>query len=141
MSDTQTAERFLTVAKFVDETGYSDSAVRNKISKGVWLDGVHYVRAPDGKMQRNMWRLALRRCGIRHRPPKELRDSSVTFALQAGADPWYVARQHGHSLTMMMKDYAKWIPNADRNRNRNAINTALAAPVQKEGTNDNTNET
>lgn len=55
MSDTQTADRFLTVAKFVDETGYSD--------------------------------------------------------------------------------------NADRNRNRNAINTALAAPVQKEGTNDNTNET
>lgn len=95
----------------------------------------------DEQMQRNMWRLALRRCGIRHRPPKELRDSSVTFALQAGADPWYVARQHGHSLTVMMKDYAKWIPNADRGRNRAAINTALAAPVQKEGTNDHPNET
>lgn len=81
----------------------------------------------DEQGQRKEWALALRRCKIRHRPPKELRDSSVTFALMAGADPWYVARQHGHSLQVMMKDYAKWIPNADRGRNRNAINAAIAS--------------
>lgn len=83
----------------------------------------------DEQGQRKEWATTLRRCKIRHRPPKELRDSSVTFALMAGADPWYVARQHGHSLQVMMKDYAKWIPNADRGRNRNAINAAIAVPT------------
>lgn len=82
----------------------------------------------DEQGQRKEWAITLRRCKIRHRPPKELRDSSVTFALMAGADPWYVARQHGHSLQVMMKDYAKWIPNADRGRNRRAINAALSSP-------------
>ena len=46
----------------------------------------------------------------------------------AGAGPWYVARQHGHSLMVMMKDYANWIPDADNGRNRNAINAAVKTP-------------
>lgn len=83
----------------------------------------------DEQGQRKNWTRVLVLCGIRHRPPKELRDSSVTFALMAGADPWYVARQHGHSLQTMMKDYAKWIPGGDRGRNRNAINAAIGAPT------------
>lgn len=89
----------------------------------------------DEQGQRKEWAMTLRRCKIRHRPPKELRGSSVTFALMAGADPWYVARQRGHSLTVRIKDYAKWIPNADSGRNRNAINAAIAPPVLKDGTN------
>ena len=91
----------------------------------------------DEQTQRKEWATTMRRTQIRHRPPKELRDSSVTFALSAGADPWYVARQHGHSLTVMVKDYAKWIPNADRGRNRAAINSAIGGSTQKEGTNEN----
>lgn len=81
------------------------------------------------KRQRDIWAGCLRRCKIRHRPAKELRDSSVTFALLAGADPYYVARQHGHSVTTMMKSYAKFIPNADRGRNRDAINRSLEVSV------------
>jgi integrase len=80
---------------------------------------------PDEKRQYRVWTACLIRCGIRHRAPKELRDSSVTFALQSGADPWYVAHNHGHSLTVMMRDYAKWIPNADRGRNRKVINERI----------------
>lgn len=91
----------------------------------------------DEQTQRKEWATTMRRTQIRHRPPKELRDSSVTFALSAGADPWYVARQHGHSLTVMVKDYAKWIPNADRGRNRAAINSAIGGSTKKEGTNEN----
>lgn len=79
----------------------------------------------DEQRQRLVWTLALRTVGIRHRPPKELRDTSVTLALVAGLDPYYVAAQHGHSVTTMMKDYAKWIPKADRGRNRAAMNKAL----------------
>jgi len=47
------------------------------------------------------------------------------MALQAGADPYYVAAQHGHSLQTMMKDYAAFIPKGDRGRNLAAINAAL----------------
>lgn len=83
------------------------------------------------KKLRDRWSACLRRCKIRYRPSKELRDSSVTFALMAGADPWYVARQHGHSVTTMMKSYAKWIPNADRGRNRAAINSSLGVSLSE----------
>lgn len=100
------------------------------LGREVFLDPSTGTPWQDEKKQRDMWASCLRRCKIRHRPAKELRDSSVTFALQAGADPWYVARQHGHSVTTMMKSYAKWIPNADRGRNRAAINLSLAAPFQ-----------
>ena len=68
------------------------------------------------------------RVGVRHRPPKELRDNSVTLALAAGADVYYVASQHGHSVEMMMKNYAGWMSNADLGRNRAAINPAADAP-------------
>jgi hypothetical protein len=33
--------------------------------------------------------------------------------------------QHGHSLTLMMRDYAKWLPDGDRGRNRNRIDASL----------------
>lgn len=71
------------------------------------------------------WAAVVKKLGIRYRPPKECRDTSVTLALQAGADPQYVAAQHGHSLTVMMKDYAKWLPGGDQGRNRSRIDAAL----------------
>ena len=85
------------------------------------------TRAPyhDEQFQAREWMRALRMCGIRHRPPKELRDTSVSQALSAGAEVYYVAQQHGHSVTTMLKDYAKWIPKADQGRNIAAINASL----------------
>lgn len=96
------------------------------------LAGGHVFRNPftgepwnDEQVQRRRWETALRIAGIRYRPPKECRDTSVTLALMAGADPVWVAKQHGHSLQVMMKDYAKWIPGADRGRNLAAVDRAL----------------
>lgn len=80
----------------------------------------------DEQLQWRAWNRAMRLSGVRYRAPKECRDTSVTMALQAGCDPVWVAAQHGHSLTVMMRDYAKWIPKADRGRNLAAMNTALA---------------
>lgn len=79
----------------------------------------------DDQEQRREWTTVLRAAGVRYRPPKECRDTSVTLALLSGADPLWVASQHGHSLTVMMKDYAKWIPKADRGRNLQAMNASL----------------
>lgn len=89
----------------------------------------------DDQEQRRMWARVLRLAGVRYRPPKELRDTSVTLALQAGAAPAWVAAQHGHSLQVMLKSYAKWMPQADQGRNLAAVNAALGATVaQSRGT-------
>lgn len=91
------------------------------------------TRAPrnDDQEQHKMWTATLRRCKIRHRPPKELRDTSVTLAFLAGADPWYVANRHRHSLQVMRRSYAKWTPDADKGRNRAAINQSLGFLKEK----------
>ncbi|URI11028.1 site-specific integrase [Aquincola tertiaricarbonis] len=85
----------------------------------------------NGEEQRREWMDCLRRVGVRHRPPKECRDTSVTLALMAGADPYWVAAQHGHSVQTMMKDYAKYIPQADRGRNLAAVNASLTPVARK----------
>ncbi|UYO94689.1 tyrosine-type recombinase/integrase [Pollutimonas sp. M17] len=98
------------------------------------LAGGHVFRNPstgkpwnDEQTQRRIWAAALAAAKVRYRPPKECRDTSVTLSLQAGADPVWVAKQHGHSLMVMMRDYAKWIPGADKGRNLDAINRAISA--------------
>lgn len=96
------------------------------------LKGDHVFRNPatgkpwnDEQEQRREWVIALRTAKVRYRPPKECRDTSVTMALMAGANPVWVANQHGHSVQVMMKDYAKWIPKADRGENLAAVDRAL----------------
>lgn len=98
------------------------------------LVGEHVFRNPstgrpwnDEQEQRKVWVIALRAAKIRYRPPKECRDTSVTMALMAGANPVWVANQHGHSVQVMMKDYAKWIPKADRGANLAAVNKNISA--------------
>src|SRR5690606_16237368 len=93
------------------------------------IEGQHVFKNPatgrawhDEQTQRRLWAAALRAAKVRYRPPKECRDTSVTLALMAGADPLWVAKQHGHSVQVMMKDYARWIPKADRGRNLAAVN-------------------
>lgn len=44
MSDT----RYVRTKRFAEITGYSEAAVRGKIAEGVWIEGRHYRRAPDG---------------------------------------------------------------------------------------------
>jgi hypothetical protein len=39
---------------FSTMTGYSEKAVRCKIADGVWLEGKHYRRAPDGRVTMNL---------------------------------------------------------------------------------------
>lgn len=89
----------------------------------------------DEQTQRLAWTRVLRSCGVRYRAPKECRDTSVTMALMAGANPVWVAAMHGHSVTVMMKDYMRWIPKADRGSNLAAVNRAQKLPsVEQTGT-------
>ena len=40
----------LTIKRFAKLTGYSEAAVRAKISGGVWLQGDVWLKAPDGRI-------------------------------------------------------------------------------------------
>jgi hypothetical protein len=44
----QPAAPFMLIPLAAALTGYSEKAIRCKISTGVWLDGREYVKAPDG---------------------------------------------------------------------------------------------
>lgn len=79
----------------------------------------------DDQRQRTVFRRAIRACGVRYRPPKECRDTSVSLALMAGCDAAWVAAQHGHSVVTMLRSYAKWLPNGDGNRNLQRVNAAM----------------
>lgn len=42
------------VSKLIQLTGYTDDAIRAKIKRGVWLSGVHWRKAPDGRILFNL---------------------------------------------------------------------------------------
>jgi hypothetical protein len=47
------------IKRVVELLGYTDDAIRAKIKKGVWLQGVHWRKAPDGRIFLNL--LAIQR--------------------------------------------------------------------------------
>lgn len=42
------------VPLFSSLTGYSEGAIYKKIHDGVWLEGKHYRKAPDGRVTLNL---------------------------------------------------------------------------------------
>lgn len=45
---------WLLIPAFANMTGYTEKAVRRKIEDGVWLEGKHYKKAPDGRITMNL---------------------------------------------------------------------------------------
>lgn len=46
--------KWVLISKVIELVGYTDDAIRSKISKGVWLSGVHWTKAPDGRLMFNL---------------------------------------------------------------------------------------
>lgn len=46
--------KWVLIPVFCALTGYTPAAVRGKIQEGVWLQGKHYRKAPDGHITINM---------------------------------------------------------------------------------------
>ena len=42
------------IHKIVELIGYTDDAIRAKIKRGIWLQGVHWRKAPDGRIFINL---------------------------------------------------------------------------------------
>ena len=72
------------------------------------------------------WRQTLHRLRmIRYRKPYCARHSSVSWNLMIGNNPLWVAKQHGHTITTMLKAYAAWTEGAPRS-DIQAIKRAMA---------------
>lgn len=46
--------KFVMIPVFEKLTGYTDKAVRHKIERGEWRQGVHYRKSPDGRIHIDM---------------------------------------------------------------------------------------
>lgn len=46
--------RWVVIKKLSDQFGYTENAIRCKIKKGIWLLGVHWTKAPDGRILFNV---------------------------------------------------------------------------------------
>lgn len=73
----------------------------NPVTGNPWAD--------QAKQRIRYWEPALKRLGIRYRPPKNTRHTYATMLLMSGCNPAYAAGQMGHSVQVFFKVYAKWI--------------------------------
>lgn len=46
--------KWVLINKVIELIGYTDDAIRSKIAKGVWVVGIHWMRAPDGRLFFNL---------------------------------------------------------------------------------------
>lgn len=65
--------------------------------------------ADQAKQRVRYWIPALKKLGIRYRPPYNCRHTYATMMLMAGCNPAYAASQMGHSLQVFFNVYARWI--------------------------------
>jgi hypothetical protein len=42
--------RYVTIPRASELTGYSQDAIRTKIKRGVWLEGLMFIKGPDGRI-------------------------------------------------------------------------------------------
>jgi integrase len=69
------------------------------------------IRSLQYPYRRWRWTLA-RNSTIRYRKPYCARHSSASWDLMVGRKPLWVAKQHGHSITTMLRAYAAWAEDA-----------------------------
>jgi integrase len=60
------------------------------------------------QMPGKRWRASLNSLKLRYRRPYTARHSSVSWNLMIGKNPLWVAKQHGHSISTMLRVYAAW---------------------------------
>jgi integrase len=101
-------------------TATQDTIFINATTKKAWND--------NKSQHEHHWVPTLKRCGIRARRCYNTRHTFATVRLMLGIIPAYISRQMGHnSAKMLFEKYARWIDGADRDRERNKVEAALAA--------------
>lgn len=90
----------------IERLATRDGAVfRNPTTGAGWHEDRALARA---------FRKACAAAGVRYRYPYQLRHTFASWALSAGENPAWVARQMGHrNALMLFKVYGRWIPQVD----------------------------
>lgn len=99
----------------------------------VFLDPLTGEPYAGDKPPRLVLQRALKALGIRQRGAKQTRHTFATMALMSGANPMWVAKQLGHSLTMTLRHYARWIDQADAGRERAKLEAYLGQSLGQSG--------
>lgn len=42
--------RYVAIKRAAELTGYGEEAIRSKIARADWVEGCHYIKAPDGRV-------------------------------------------------------------------------------------------
>lgn len=45
--------KWITIKELSKRSGYTEDAIRSKIKNGIWLEDIHWVKAPDGRILMN----------------------------------------------------------------------------------------
>jgi integrase len=97
------------------------------------LDGYVFTTKngqPIDKHLDHVWRSALRKAGLRHRPSYQLRHTFASLCLQSGVAPGWLANVLGHStLQTTFKHYARFVK--DTSRENEARMEQLLTPSQQ----------
>src|ERR1700693_1636241 len=80
------------------------------MSTSFFLADGRSIRTPE--ITRWRWSESITALNIRRRGPYHARHSSVTWQLMRGKNLLWVAKQHGHSVEVMLRMYAAWIEGA-----------------------------
>jgi integrase len=75
-----------------------------------FLEGGRPISDPE--ITRWRWSETIKALNIRQRGPYHARHSSVTWQLMLGKNLLWVAKQHGHSVEVMLRMYAAWLDGA-----------------------------
>ena len=43
--------RYMTLSRWIKKSGYTKNAFHGKKNAGVWVEGQHWIKSPDGKIQ------------------------------------------------------------------------------------------
>jgi hypothetical protein len=94
-------------------------ALHTRLKEAGKIDHGHLFFKENGTPIRNLqypyvrWQRTLARLRtVRYRKPYCARHSSVSWDLMIGRNPLWVAKQHGHSTTTMLRVYAAWAEGA-----------------------------
>ena len=88
----------------------------------------------DSQVRQYCWERALKKAGVRYRPPYQTRHTYASMMLSAGANPLWVARQMGHKdWGMIRKRYGRWIPQEQSEAERIAAKLCDQIVTKREG--------
>lgn len=98
------------------------------------LDGYVFTTKwgqPIDKHLDHVWRTALKKAGLRHRPSYQLRHTFASLCLESGVTPGWLANVLGHSTSQTtFKHYARYIKDSSKENETRLEQALLTPPVR-----------